>query len=152
MAKFEALLEPGNDVLLTLKPHLSVVQHVCKEFTQYKEQIQFRFTITSMNEANLKQWEPGAPSFYERFKALEHAYLMGYKTSISIEPILDRDLDDLERLVKTLLPLVTESIWLGLMNHVKNRVIVDSREIHNRFKNVPLIRFKDSITNIINNK
>ncbi|MFX1450548.1 MAG: radical SAM protein, partial [Promethearchaeota archaeon] len=87
----EKLVDAGNEVLITSKPQLTCVKAICQKFEDYKHLIQFRFTITSYNNDKLMFWEPGAPSFEERFEALKYAYREGFKTSISIEPFLDKD-------------------------------------------------------------
>jgi hypothetical protein len=48
--------------------------------------------------------------------ALEHAYRKGFQTSVSIEPMLDTT--NVDELIADLSPYVTDSIWLGKMNHL----------------------------------
>jgi hypothetical protein len=140
------LLAAGNEVLVTTKPHLAAVSRICRDFQQYKDQIQFRFTITSIHAATLKKWEPGAPSFEERLAALEHAFYAGYKTSISCEPALD-EIEDLVRLYDFVIRYVTESFWIGKMNHMAGPATWTSREVVQAFEGKALVRFKDSIRN-----
>ena len=159
------LLKVENTVLITTKPHLSVIQELCEEFIPYKRLIQFRFTITSLNNDLLKFWEPGAPTFEERFEALKNAKSLGYKTSVSIEPFLDQNPIPL---VKKLKPYITESIWLGKMNYIKrndfknheisfykairqNYTRENLQTIVNQLKRHDKIRFKDSIRNYFPN-
>ena len=53
---------------------------------------------------------------------------MGFKTSISIEPFLDKDPIPL---IMELAPYVTESIWIGKMNYIKaNNIIPDEKEFY----------------------
>ncbi|MFX1340771.1 MAG: radical SAM protein, partial [Promethearchaeota archaeon] len=85
------ILDAGNSILITTKPHFDVIKDICKKFEQYKDVIQFRFTITSINNKTLKFWEPGAPNFEERLNSLRYANSLNYKTSVSIEPFLDKD-------------------------------------------------------------
>jgi len=144
------LLKSGNEVLVTTKPHLKAIEHICKNFEQFKGQIQFRFTITSMNDATLHHWEPGAPTFMERFQAAQHAFRLGFKTSISIEPILDTCLEDLLNLYGAVSRVSTESVWLGLMNYVRGGAALAPAEIYRAFKHRDgLVRFKDSIRNAL---
>jgi DNA repair photolyase len=110
------LLKAGNDVLVVSKPHLEVIQKICQQFPDYKDQILFRFTIGSMDNDVLKFWEPGAPDFEERLAALKFAYSAGFQTSVSSEPALDGNTYDL---VQKLMPYVTDSIWIGLANRMK---------------------------------
>jgi DNA repair photolyase len=155
----EKLLSSGNDVLITTKPRLVIIKKIEKEFCEYKEQIQFRFTITSVNNDLLQFWEPNAPLFEERLKSLRFAFKKGYKTSVSIEPFLDYDL---KPLIVAISPSVTESIWLGIMNYIPRKNIHKNeirfynsirgnyveehlKEIHDTFNELPKIRWKDSI-------
>lgn len=109
------LLNADNEILITTKPNLNCVKIICNEFFKKKHLIQFRFTITSLNNELLRFWEPNAPTFKERLKSLIHAHKMSYKTSISIEPFLD---ENPFLLVDRLIPYVTESIWIGKMNYI----------------------------------
>lgn len=155
------LLESGNEVLITTKPRLSVTKQIIESFGLYIEQLQFRFTITSINNRLLSFWEPHAPSYEERFASLQYAYAKGFKTSVSIEPFLDYVPQEL---VYTLEPFVTESIWLGPMNYIRrNGVSIEEEEwyeeirmnycyehllsICKELQYFPLIMFKDSMLN-----
>lgn len=155
------LLESGNEVLVTTKPRSSVTKQIIDLFGLYIEQLQFRFTITSMNNHLLSFWEPHAPSYEERFASLQYAYEKGFKTSVSIEPFLDYVPQEL---VYRLEPFVTESIWLGPMNYInRNGVSIEEEEryreirmkycyehllsIYEELQYFPPIRFKDSMLN-----
>ena len=153
------LLDANNEVLVTMKPSLNVTKDIVANFEEFKENIQFRFTITSNDNAILSFWEPNAPSYEERLKSLLLAYKEGYKTSVSVEPFLD---DDPVPLIKGLSPFITESIWIGPMNHIPRKNIqtkdipeydriraakqIDNlQRIYDELVGVPHIRFKDSM-------
>lgn len=155
------LLDADNEVLVTMKPSISVTKDVVEGFRTYKDRIQFRFTITSNDDDILSFWEPNAPPYNERLESLKLAYKDGFKTSVSVEPFLD---DDPVPLVKELSTYITESIWVGPMNHmprknihpddipeynrIRNAKGVDNlRRIHMELISVPNIRFKDSMRN-----
>lgn len=147
------LLRAGNSVLITTKPYLKAVQEICNWFFQYKDQIQFRFTITSINWWILKEYEPGAPELVERINSLIYAFRKGYKTSVSIEPFLDMNPIALIYLVA---PYVTESIWLGKLNYMKREFNTwdNIKEIIERVELLPeeirsKIKYKDSIRILI---
>jgi DNA repair photolyase len=153
------LLDADNEVLVTMKPSLKVTKDIVTKFEEFKETMQFRFTITSNNNAILSFWEPNAPSYEERLESLILAYKEGYKTSVSVEPFLD---DDPVPLIKDLSPFITESIWIGPMNHMPRKNIQSKdvpeydrirqakhmdnlQRIYDELINVPNIRFKDSM-------
>jgi DNA repair photolyase len=160
----ENLLINGNIVLVTSKPRLAIVKEIESQFSKFREQIQFRFTITSCSDELLKFWEPNAPLFQERFSSLQFAFIKGFKTSVSIEPFLDYNPLPL---IDKVIPYITESIWIGRMNYIACRNLSDLEqsfynkvrenyetkhllEIVRNLSSHPKIRFKDSIRNQIN--
>lgn len=162
------ILKPGNNVLVVSKPHLECIKKICDLLPQYKQQILFRFTIGSTNSAVLKFWEPNAPGFEERLESLKYAFAAGYKTSVSCEPMLDGNIDEL---VAALFPYVTDSIWLGKMNHPGSRLAINGvndleilvimkqlmsiqsdewiRQLYYRYKDNPKIKWKESIKKVV---
>ncbi len=158
----EKLLDSGNSVLITSKPHFEVIKELCQKFAYFRDLIQFRFTITSINNNLLKFWEEGAPNFEERFESLKYAYNNKYMTSVSIEPFLDNPV----RLIKKIYPYITESIWIGKMNYIRdNNISIEEMEYFGRvrenytlenlqkiidtLRNYKKIRYKDSIRKLI---
>jgi DNA repair photolyase len=153
------LLEAGNELLITTKPRPIIIREIIEQFDSYKSQMQFRFTITSKDNRLLSFWESIAPTFMERLESLTYAFKEGFKTSVSIEPFLDYEP---QKLVKIMSPYITESLWLGPMNYIpkeniskydepeyqkirKNYEISHLREIFEDLKDLPKIRFKDSM-------
>lgn len=147
------LLRAKNQVLITTKPHPKVIDELCFRLEDFKDLIQFRFTITSLNKDLLKYWEPNAPTFKERFISLRRAFKRGFKTSISIEPFLDKDPGFL---VWACYPFVTETIWIGPMNHTKLDGLRDAysvenlKKIYGEMRILEKVRFKDSFLRRIN--
>ncbi|MCE5271555.1 radical SAM protein [bacterium] len=164
------LLSAGNDVLLVTKPHFELVESISSDLNSYKTQLLFRFTIGSADSDILKFWEPHAPDFDERFNSLIHACDMGFNTSVSIEPMLDK-IDNIISLANRLLPYVTDAVWIGKPNFLLRRLCTnaeDSQEVLNRakefdswysdseihrlfmeFKDHPQIKWKDSIKKVL---
>lgn len=138
------LLDAKNEVLITTKPRLECIEVICNNFYKKKELIQFRFTITSENNELLKFWELGAPLFEERFQSLKFAFKQEYKTSISIEPFLDKNPF---KLVEILKPFVTESIWIGKMNYLSQNIISDEEK--NYYKTIIERNSKENLLKII---
>lgn len=162
------MLAPGNRVLIVSKPHFDCIYDLCKALTKYKEQILFRFTIGSISPDTCAFWEPGAPDPSERISALEHAYVEGYQTSVSMEPMLLGYKEAL-RVYRTVNKLVTETVWIGKMNKARARVdmsVPDNRFMVERIEHLqrdeailqlvkelghqPKVRWKDSIKAVIN--
>jgi len=157
----EKLLKSNNQVLITTKPRLGVIREIDRQFSSFKRQIQFRFTITSVDNRLLDFWEPNAPKFEERLASMKFAFKKGYKTSVSIEPFLDPDPVEL---VERVIPYATESIWIGKMNYISSKNLSRNEKCyytqvrknyetnHLRFvcrklRGNTKIRFKDSIRN-----
>ena len=161
------LLSPGNQVLIVSKPHPECIAELCNELGDYRDQILFRFTIGSAFDDVLKFWEPGAPSFDKRVEALYIAHIRGYKTSVSCEPMLDNDIGDVIGIVKD---FVTDSIWLGKMNHLwrckknghegpemdealgnirKWQSDANIKKLYDYYKDDPMIKWKESIKKVV---
>jgi DNA repair photolyase len=163
------ILEAGNDVLIVTKPHFECIEAICKEFTDYKENIMFRFTIGSASSKILEFWEPGAPCYEERLSCLKFSFALGFETSLSCEPMLD---NNTEQLVIETLPFITDSIWVGKANFLIKRLNTNkcnSKEeiqkaeeliewqkdeniklLYNKFKENPQIKWKESIKKVVN--
>ena len=110
------LLRSGNEVLVVSKPHLDCIKRICEASQFFKDKVLFRFTIGAMNDDILSYWEPNAPTYDERKTCLKYAFHWDFRTSVSMEPMLDSP--NIKILVEDLLPFVTEDIWLGTMNHL----------------------------------
>ena len=153
------LLELGNDILIVTKPELDSVIHMADNLEAFKDHIEFRFTIGTNDEKVRQYWEPGAPSIEERMQAACWAGLCGYRTSVSMEPLLMKDpvpfITELEKNVKG-------EIWIGCMNHMKfdpavpehaRQMEIQSREnmklIWDRTHIDPQVRYKDSVRDLL---
>jgi len=166
-AYLKQILEVGNEVLIVSKPHFEVIKQFCKEFAAYKDKILLRFTIGSVSNETLALWEPGAPNFVERLRALSEAYWEGFQTSVSCEPMLDTDMGELIRAVS---PWVTDCVWLGIMNSPFARLGINGaheevleaaaklvafydtaavKALYQRYKDDPMIKWKESIKKIV---
>lgn len=162
------LLRIGNNVLIVSKPHFKCISAICSAFTKYRSQILFRFTIGSCNNEILSFWEPGAPCFEERLTCLEYAYEKGYETSVSCEPALDNNISSL---ITSLLPFITNAIWIGKPNLLFHRLKVNGysdeatlqkasyllnqlsdkyfEALFNEYNGNPLIKWKESVKKVI---
>ena len=165
----KVVIAAGNEVLIVTKPHLMVVDRLVKEFADpnRRDEIEFRFTIGTLSPSLSKFWEPGAPLPEERIAALKLAHSAGYKTSVSMEPLLG-GIDTATAVVTAVHDYVTETIWIGKMNQIRNRVRPSSVEklhmvnaleqrqtdaeilqIYEAFQNNPMVRWKDSICDVL---
>jgi len=158
------ILAKGNRLLIVSKPRIECITALLTEFEQWKSQILFRFTIGTMNEVAAYLWEPGAPTPQERAACLQDAFDSGYRTSISIEPLLG-GIDNAIDVVRALRYMVTDTIWIGKMNKVRLRVSGEHAkaienieflqrdekilELYRYFENDPIIRWKDSIKEVL---
>jgi DNA repair photolyase len=164
------ILYYGHRVVLVTKPHIECVKQICNEFKNRKDQILWRFTIGARVTEILQFWEPAAPSFYERMHCLEHAFMNGWQTSVSMEPVLCTHEYWADMNVCTVDPLVTQDIWVGFgrnmaarcrRNGAPQEVIVEAERM-GRTQNVTLaerlqheigankkVRYKDSIRELL---
>jgi hypothetical protein len=158
------LLDAGNQVLVVSKPHWQCITMICDFYTEYREQIMFRFTIGSMEDEILRFWEPQAPSFAERLACLQYAFQCGYKTSVSCEPYLDPHVVYTYTACKG---YITDSFWVGKLKHFDRRVDLSGvsaeqiekfvkplkaaqadsvvKSIHRLLDGQPFIKWKDSL-------
>jgi len=159
------ILKSGNSVLVVSKPHLECIQKICETFTDYRDKILFRFSIGSTDSTVLKYWETNSTSFEERLECLKLSFGMGYQTSASSEPLLDKNVDDL---INQLSPYITDTIWLGKPNKLLYRIKLNGHDdpetvekckeweswitdpdflltMYHNYKDNPMIRWKDSI-------
>lgn len=158
------LVGAGNTILLVSKPYIEVIQAICKEFADHKDQIKFRFTIGAYKDEILSYWEPGAPTYAERVKCLKYAFQHGFQTSVSVEPMLDGP--NVVKLFQKLEPWISDTFWIGKMNHVKSRVPPDTDpaeiarieagqtddrifEIYGALWQEPKIRWKESFKSVL---
>ncbi|MBC2732877.1 MAG: hypothetical protein HF981_00785 [Desulfobacteraceae bacterium] len=166
LTALRCLIIVGNRMLVVSKPHFECIKAFCEMFRPYRRRILLRFSIGACDDRILSYWEPNAPSYDERKKCLMHAYQHGFKTSVSVEPMLDSG--GIDALICDLSPYVTHSIWLGTMNHLKrfekhaDAVLKEAIEavrvgqtdeiikaIYRRYKNDPMIRWKKEIKKVV---
>lgn len=161
------MLESGNQVLIVSKPRLTCIVHLLAELHDYQEQILFRFTIGTMASATSLLWEPGAPEPLERLSSLRMARLSGFRTSVSMEPLLGCFNTALLVLEETR-PYVTDTVWIRKMNQIRRRVdMTDSTiakavrdievsqsdeemmRLYNELAGDPVVRWKESIKKVV---
>lgn len=164
------LTDAGNTVLVVSKPHPECIEKLCQVLLPHNkvgtDRIFYRFTIGAISDEILSYWEPGAPNFENRLKALQIAQEAGFRTSVSAEPMLESD--RIVELFKVLKPFVTDSIWIGKMNHIGRRVAIETdqdqvmvdkiiagqtderiKTIYEILKNEPLVRWKESVKAVV---
>ena len=146
--------------------YVDCIKAFCEKFRPYRRRILFRFTIGACDDKILSYWETNAPAYAERKAALICAYNAGFRTSVSVEPMLDSSCID--ALIGDLSPFVTHSIWIGKMNHlgrfgkvsdtVLRQAISDVKRgqtnakikaIYERHKDNPMIRWKEKIKKVV---
>jgi len=164
----EKLLAAGNKVLIVSKPHIECIERICRQMDYYKDRVVFRFTIGSIYDHVLRFWEPGAPTFRERFNCLSYAHYKGFVTSVSSEPYLD---GSITQLYTRCFPYITDSFWIGTLRKFKSRVdltdVADNqrkefvepllaeqtdvavRRLYKLLAGRPFIKWKDSVRKII---
>lgn len=108
------ILEKGNRLFCVTKPYMVCTERICNEFSNYKDTLHLCFSIGSTNSDTLKFWEEGGTTFEERLECLKLSFSKGFMTSVSSEPLLDENIDDL---VEKLTPYITKNIWIGKMNN-----------------------------------
>jgi hypothetical protein len=161
----ENILRSGNRLLIVSKPSMQCIPALCASLLPYREEITFRFTVSTMDENTTSLLEPGAPSPEERITCLKHAYEMGFKTSVSSEPLLG-GLQTAQAIYASTEPFITENIWFGKLNKppIKNQpspvveklAWIKQQQTDDRIKGMHLVfaecnkvQWKDSIQKVI---
>jgi DNA repair photolyase len=174
MEVIEKLLNAGNEILIVSKPHEEVIREICGNVINippFKKQVLFRFTIGMMTDRIRKIWEPGAPDFWERYRALFYAHSWGCQTSVSMEPLMEPE--RLDEMIEAFDPVVTDAIWIGKMNRIRERVKMPTdpvekfiineeikrieeaqtderiKIIYNKYKKHPKIKWKESYKSVL---
>lgn len=158
------ILGKGNQLLIVSKPRLDCITRLVKDLAPWREQILFRFTIGSLDNDVSLFWEPGAPLPAERIDCLELAKAERFRTSVSIEPMLE-GIDGTGNVVAAVRGHVTDTIWIGKMNKAHLRVpegheaavdrIVEMQcdenilRLYVEHKEDPLVRWKDSVQQVL---
>jgi DNA repair photolyase len=158
------ILRKGNRVLIVTKPRVECITALVRELMPWQDQVLFRFTIGSMSPLTCKFWEPGAPSPIERLEALQYVFRSGFKTSVSIEPML-AGIQSAIGVAQAVYDFVTDTIWIGKMNKARLRVPaghegrikgIESMQSDTEIMNLYLalndmskIRWKDSIKEVV---
>lgn len=161
------ILAKNNRLLIVSKPRIACIQEIAIQLEDYRDKILFRFTIGSMNKTHTDFWEPGAPDPIERLVCLSLAQLCGFRTSVSIEPML-RGFHETVAVVNAVDDYVTDTIWIGKMNKALTRVdgkyadkVAEIHRLQSDFeiislyeelKGNPKVRWKDSINEVINRR
>lgn len=156
------------------KTFVTQSNEVKQQWQKAKEQFEeeFQKLINKLPDSGgrktLNFWEPGAPDFDERLAALKYAFDMRYKTSVSCEPMLDENIDEL---IFKVSPYVTDSVWLGKLNYPGARLAINGAndsetlatmnelmsiqsdgwimELYSRYKDNPQIKWKESIKKVV---
>ena len=161
------MLAAGNKLLIVSKPNLECIRQLITELAPFKNQILLRFTIGTTSEEVAAFWEPGAPSPAKRISALEMAFDADFRTSVSAEPLLG-GLETAQSLLAAVTPYLTDTIWIGKMNKIQQRVeqnspllvaAVEAIErqqtderilcLYEKLKDNPIIRWKDSVKEVL---
>ena len=101
----------------------------CRDFDLYTEYDAFASTLTFIDEADSKEWEPNAATPDDRFKAIEIAKSKGITTWGSLEPVVDQT-QSLDIISCT--HEIVDLFKLGTLNYRKSPKPIDWREYGQR--------------------
>jgi hypothetical protein len=142
----KALLAAGNDVLIVSKPHIECIRQICAALKGSESKVLFRFTISTLDRKLAAFWEPGAPAPGERLMCLQYARREGFRTSVSMEPML-LGTEETVRTFHRLLPWVSETIWIGKMNL---KAVFGDEGVRAVYKSVRALQSDDYILDLVN--
>lgn len=121
MTVLRQLLWADRQVLVVSKPHWQCIDRIIGTpwARRLRDKLEFRFSITCLSDGIRAFWEPNAPTIPERITCLLHAYSNGFKTSVSMEPLLEPW--NAPQIVNLVTPATTGHIWIGAMKDAKQR-------------------------------
>ena len=126
------LLRAGNTVLIPTRPRLGCIRAICAAGAFFRDRIHLSFGIGAGSTDFLSFWEPTAPTWEERRACLEYARGLGFRTSATIDPMLDTP--GISHLVREITPFVSEQIRLGVMHPIDAVENWSGREGFDRMK------------------
>jgi DNA repair photolyase len=138
------ILAAGNQVLIVSKPHYDCIKEICRELSEYKAQIVFRFTIGTLDPVVSRFWEPGAPLPEGRLESLAYARSQGFETSVSMEPMLGGT-DDAIRTFHGVEGHVSDKIWVGKMSLPRRRVDISRPDLLKAVEEIELLQSDEEI-------
>lgn len=170
------LLVRNNKVLIVTKAHEKAIDRIMDALDllmpEYKSRVSFRITIGSTDSETLRDFEPHAPDYDERFRALRALYYAGFQTSVSAEPLLGDNITFYD-LYSDLHLYVTDKIWVGKMKMPVQRIAMNTDRLfspgllswilkeqsddemlalYDKYKDNPKVAFKDSIMAVVNKR
>lgn len=132
----ERILESGDSVLVVTKGRWSALKVALSRVVgTQKKLVEVRVTIGSLDDEVLNFWEPGAACFQDRLDALIMARVNGFRTSVSLEPILDTRPNYVVNRVRD----YADEIWIGLANDVVQRVSMNCAHDECAVRNAKLL-------------
>ena len=161
MEMIRKMLDGGaKRLLIVSKPHIPCIKAICAAFDEYRDRILFRFSIGSDDDVILKFWEPHAPAYAERTECLRIATASGFKTSVSMEPMLDPD--NAERLVEKLF-VDTDFVIVGTLNNrgnlpeshkaaageIRSKSAAAIKRLYAKYANDPRVGWKDTAKKVL---
>jgi DNA repair photolyase len=142
------ILDVDNYVMCVSKPRLSCIEKICNAFNndKYRDKIFFRFTISTKDDELMRVWEKNTPFYKERLECLKYCFDKGFKTSVSMEPFFNINLEMIDEISK----YVTNDIWLGEMSDIGKVKGVDEKykkDLYNLYDEENLIKIVRDIGN-----
>lgn len=139
----------GNHILFVSKPRPEIIQMILdfmQEDGHALDLIEFRFTIGTYEDQIRQFREQHAPSIAERIECVKLLNNHNIIPSISCEPLLDCNNEKGEVLILDWLlqHAIIKEIWVGAMQYTKNPPILDYELIYAKYKDQPIIRWKES--------
>lgn len=135
----ENMLKANGNILFVTKPRYKVIKQIIdtfsnhalsafeepKNYLQGQPHIKFRFSISTNDDIAMRIWEPSAPNYKERKESLIMAHERGCDVGVSAEPffptVKPEGVDEIHSFiewVRSLLPYVTDTFWVGMMNYI----------------------------------
>jgi hypothetical protein len=171
MVTMWSILSKDNSLLIVSKPRKECIHKIIDWLNMkgeadtgpinqhplnWKEKVEFRFSITSATPEISLKYEPGASLPQERVECLKMVLDAGFPASVSMEPYLEPPWVILEGLIaKTVAVASLKEFWIGKMNYgvpeeLRGIYCYDAIWSHwQTFRHYPNARFKDSYQKLL---
>lgn len=121
--QIDHIRESGDNVLLVTKGNPVAIRTALDRqhfhWPGLRNHLEIRVTLGSASDETLRMWEPGAPPMADRIETLRWAKENGFKTSLSLEPMLDPYPG---AVLAAVAPHLTGDCWIGIGRDLVRRV------------------------------
>jgi hypothetical protein len=120
------MIDAGHEIFFVTKPSMASIRAIVSELTpKYKSKMRVFVTITTDDDAILREFEPFAPLYKERVSVIQYLIEQNFSTNVMMEPYLSDPIPIIEGLMP-ILATQKDPDWvvaIGKMNYSKSMIL-----------------------------